>query len=325
MIPQSFIAELLARTDIVEIVGRHVTLKRSGVNYQGLCPFHGEKTPSFTVSPSKQFYHCFGCGAHGSAIGFLMAHAGLGYVEAIHDLAQRLGMTVPESRPDSQQRQAAAQDGGRRARLIQTLERANRHYREGLKNSQRAIAYLKRRGLSGQIAAEYGLGYAADDWRGLAQAFDDYGAAELAESGLVVVKGSTNDDEPPAHPALADGDDRAGVAPEAGQAAVRRYDRLRDRITFPIRNIKGELIGFGGRVIDQGEPKYLNSPETLLFHKGEELYGLYEARQAIRERRQVLVVEGYMDVVALAQFGFRHVVATLGTACTPMPVSYTHL
>jgi DNA primase len=314
VIPQSFITELLARTDIVEVVGRHVTLKRGGANYVGLCPFHGEKSPSFTVSPSKQFYHCFGCGAHGSAIGFLMAHAGLGYVEAIRELAQRLGLTVPEAPQDPEQRRQQARAHDQRARLLATLERANQFYREQLKASPRAVGYLKRRGLSGQIAARYGLGYAPPDWRALAGAFDDYGAPELVETGLVVARDVAEAGAP-----------AAGAAP--GEAAApatappaRRYDRLRDRITFPIRNAKGELIGFGGRVVDQGEPKYLNSPETALFRKGEELYGLYEAGAAIRAGRQALVVEGYMDVVALAQYGFEAVVATLGTACTPMQV-----
>ncbi|MBU6438033.1 MAG: toprim domain-containing protein, partial [Betaproteobacteria bacterium] len=261
---------------------------------------------------TKQFYHCFGCGAHGTAITFLMEHAGLSFVDAVKDLAGMYGMKVPDDRSSPESAERARQDKDQRTRLIETLERANAFYRLQLKASPRAIDYLKGRGLTGQIAARFGLGYAPAEWRGLAAAFARYDAQELVDSGLVVLKdaadGST--DRP------ADDDD----ARLATAAAARRYDRLRDRITFPIRNTRGEIIGFGGRVLDRGEPKYLNSPETPVFHKGEELYGLFEARQAIRERAHVIVVEGYMDVVALAQHGFAHAVATLGTACTPMHV-----
>ncbi len=289
MIPQTFIADLLNRVDIVDVVGKHVQLKKGGANLMGLCPFHNEKSPSFTVSPTKQFYHCFGCGAHGSAIGFLMEHTGLSYVEAIKDLAQSVGLAVPEVRGGDENLQ---RDGPGAAALVALLEQANRYYRDRLKTEPVAIDYLKGRGLSGQVAKHFGLGYAPDEWNALEAVYgDDYLGKPLAETGLVI-----------------DG--------EKG----RRYDRFRGRVTFPIRNSRGQLVGFGGRVIGAGEPKYLNSPETPLFEKGRELYGLYEARQAIREAGRALVVEGYMDVVALAQHGVAYAVATLGTACTPAHV-----
>ena len=287
MIPQSFIADLLNRVDIVEVVGRHVTLKKAGANYQGLCPFHNEKSPSFSVSPTKQFYHCFGCGAHGSAISFLMEHSGLTYVDAIEDLARSAGLTVPheERRPQdlAKQKQALA--------LSEVMSPAADWYKQQLKATPRAIEYLKNRGLSGEIAKRFNLGYAPDSWQGLEAVFGSYGEDTLAhvlvEAGLII------------------------------QAAAKRYDRFRDRIMFPIRNTKGQVIAFGGRILDKGEPKYLNSPETPLFSKGNTLYGLFEARQAIRDKGYVIVCEGYMDVVALAQLGFANGVATLGTACTP--------
>ena len=289
MIPQTFIADLLNRVDIVDVVGKHVQLKKGGANLMGLCPFHNEKSPSFTVSPTKQFYHCFGCGAHGSAIGFLMEHTGLSYVEAIKDLAQSVGLAVPEVRGGDDN---LRRDGPDAATLVALLDQANRFYRDRLKTEAVAIDYLKGRGLSGQVAKQFGLGYAPDEWNALEAVFgDDYLGKPLAETGLVI-----------------DG--------EKG----RRYDRFRGRVTFPIRNTRGQLVGFGGRVIGAGEPKYLNSPETPLFEKGRELYGLYEARQAIREAGRALVVEGYMDVVALAQHGVAYAVATLGTACTPAHV-----
>ena len=290
-IPEAFIQEVLARVDIVDIVGRHVQLKKGGANLLGLCPFHGEKSPSFTVSPSKQFYHCFGCGVHGDAIRFLMEHTGAGFVDTVRDLAQQVGLKVPETESDPEERARAAEARARNASLSDVLERAAAHYAARLKETPRAVDYLKRRGLTGEIARDFGLGYAPDGWRNLASAFARYDDPQLAEAGLVIV-----------------GDD----GPEQ-----KRYDRFRDRIMFPIRSVKGELIGFGGRVIDSGEPKYLNSPETPVFVKGRELYGLFEARQPIRERGYALVVEGYMDVVALAQSGFGNAVATLGTACTP--------
>ncbi len=287
MIPQSFIQELLNRVDIVDVVGKYVQLKKGGVNLMGLCPFHSEKSPSFTVSPSKQFYHCFGCGAHGSAIGFMMEHTGLTYVEAIKDLAQSAGLVVPE-----EERSGARRDGPDSSALIGMMDRACRFYRDTLKTSTVAISYLKGRGLSGEVARQFGLGYVPDEWNLLQAVFpDEYGKKEMLDTGLVIEndKGS-------------------------------RYDRFRGRVMFPIRNSRGAIVGFGGRVIGAGEPKYLNSPETPLFEKGRELYGLYEARQAIRAAGKVLVVEGYMDVVALAQMGVGYAVATLGTACTPAHV-----
>ncbi len=294
MIPQSFIADLIARVDIVDVVGRYVQLKKGGANYMGLCPFHNEKSPSFTVSPTKQFYHCFGCGAHGNAIGFLMNYSGLGYVDAIKELAQSNGMVVPDE--DQLPPMQRAQQQARSLALSEAMTRACDYYRRQLRAAPAAIAYLQGRGLSGEIAARFGLGYAPDGWDNLRTEFSDYDNSALTESGLVIDKD----------------------AEDGGKH--KRYDRFRDRVMFPIKNTKGQVIGFGGRVMGSGEPKYLNSPETPLFQKGHELYGLFEARNAIREAGYVLVTEGYMDVVALAQMGFAQAVATLGTACTPMHV-----
>ena len=291
-IPQSFIQELVARADVVEIVGRYVQLRKAGANYSGLCPFHAEKSPSFTVSPSKQFFHCFGCGKNGNAIGFLMDHAGMGFVEAVKDLAGQYGMQVPEDDISPQQRARNAEQRQRQQTLNDVLEKAGDSYRKHLKDAPRAIDYCKGRGLSGEIARRFGLGYAAPGWRSLASVFPNYDDPLLVESGLVILS--------------QDGDG----------GAEKRYDRFRDRLMFPIRNVKGECIGFGGRVMGDDKPKYLNSPETPVFSKGRELYGLFEARSALREHGFVLVTEGYMDVVALAQLGFPNTVATLGTACT---------
>ena len=295
MIPQSFIQDLLTRVDIVDVVGRYVQLKKGGANFGGLCPFHNEKSPSFTVSPTKQFYHCFGCGAHGTAIGFLMEYAGVGFVDAVKDLAQNVGMIVPEQEDRLLPAQRAEQQSKSMA-LSEAMSQSSDYYRQQLRTARPAIDYLKRRGLSGEIAAKFWIGFAPDGWDNLKSVFPDYEASVLVEAGLVIDRS----DE--------DGGGR------------KRYDRFRDRIMFPIRNSKGQVIGFGGRVMDKGEPKYLNSPETPLFQKGSELYGLFEARQAIRDKGYVLVTEGYMDVVALAQFGFAQAVATLGTACTPIHV-----
>jgi DNA primase len=279
MIPRDFIDTLLARVDVVDVIDRRVPLKKAGQNYQACCPFHSEKTPSFTVSPTKQFYHCFGCGAHGTALGFLMEYEHMSFPDAVAALAQDVGLPVPDSgEPDRPKPPPALWDA---------LERAAQFYKRQLKQTPRAIDYLKRRGLTGAIAARYGIGYAPDG-SPLKQVFSDYTADALAASGLVI-----------------DG--------ERG-----RYDRFRDRIMFPIRNIKGQIVGFGGRILDQGEPKYLNSPETPLFHKGSELYGLFEARAAIKAAGRAIVVEGYMDVVALAQHGVEFAVAALGTATTPV-------
>ncbi|MDB5753026.1 MAG: primase [Ramlibacter sp.] len=287
-IPQNFIQELLARADVVEIVGRHVQLKKTGANFSGLCPFHAEKSPSFTVSPSKQFFHCFGCGKNGNALGFLVDYAGMNFVEAVKDLAGQYGMQVPEEDIPPAERARQAEQRQKQATLGDVLEKAGAAYRKQLKISPRAVDYLKGRGVSGEIARQYGLGYAPEGWRSLASVFPEYDDPLLAESGLVIV--NEEDD--------------------------KRYDRFRDRVMFPIRNVKGECIGFGGRVLGDEKPKYLNSPETPVFSKGRELYGLFEARNALRELGYVLVTEGYMDVVALAQLGFPNAVATLGTACT---------
>ena len=297
LIPQSFISDLLNRVDIVDVVGKHVKLKKAGANYQGLCPFHQEKSPSFSVSPTKQFYHCFGCAAHGSAIGFMMEYSGLSYVDAIEDLARSAGLVVPREersvRDVIKQKQAIA--------LSEVMNMASDWYAQQLKVSQRAIDYLKGRGLTGEVAKRYALGYAPDGWQGLEAVFHSYSNNETAkilqEAGLMI-QGEGND----------------------SQGNAKRYDRFRDRIMFPIRNPKGQVIAFGGRILDQGEPKYLNSPETPLFSKGNTLYGLFEGRKAIRDQGYVLVCEGYMDVVALAQLGFANAVATLGTACTPFHV-----
>jgi DNA primase len=292
MIPESFKQDLLNRVDIVDVVSRYVQLKKGGANYLGLCPFHGEKSPSFTVSPAKQFYHCFGCGAHGNAIGFQMEYGGMGYVDAIKDLAASAGMQVPELRPRTSEELKRQE---RETDLYAVMETAMAFYRAQLKSSPRAIEYLKGRGLTGEAAARFRIGYAPDDWQGLKKEFENYSNPGLVECGLVI------------------------------ESEGKRYDRFRDRVMFPILNARGLVIGFGGRLIEasdksdgatQGSPKYLNSPETPLFEKGREVYGLVQARDAIRTAGRVLVVEGYMDVVALAQFGVGYSVATLGTATT---------
>jgi DNA primase len=286
MIPNDFIQTLLARVDIVDVVDRYVPLKKAGANYTACCPFHSEKTPSFTVSPSKQFYHCFGCGAHGTAIGFLMEYGGKSFPDAVEELARDAGLEVPRSvTPAEDARRVQGQD------LTGLLLHAAKFYRTALKEAPRAIDYLKDRGLTGPIAVRFGIGYAPDEWQPLARVFPDYQDKALETAGLVI----------------------------AGDAG-KRYDRFRDRIMFPIHDASGRVVGFGGRVLDKGEPKYLNSPETPLFSKGRELYGLFQARQAIRAAGKVVVVEGYMDVVALAQHGVEYAVATLGTATTPAHV-----
>ncbi|AZP11237.1 DNA primase [Undibacterium parvum] len=294
MIPQTFIQDLLARVDIVDVVGKYVQLKKGGANFMGLCPFHNEKSPSFTVSPTKQFYHCFGCGAHGTSIGFLMEYSGMNFVDAVKDLAQNNGMIVPED--DRMLPALRAEVNAKSLALSEVMTKACEFYRQALRGAEPAVAYLKRRGLTGEIAARFGMGYAPDGWDSLRSVFPDYASPALVEAGLVIDKSDEDNSN------------------------RKRYDRFRERIMFPIRNTKGQVIGFGGRILDQGEPKYLNSPETPLFQKGYELYGLFEARQAIRDAGYVLVTEGYMDVVALAQLGFPQVVATLGTACTPTHV-----
>lgn len=281
MIPESFIQELLHRVDVVDLIDGYVPLKKAGANFAACCPFHNEKSPSFTVSPTKQFYHCFGCGAHGTAIGFLMEYSGLGFVDAIKELAGRVGLLVPESEG------RRGNDGPKVTGLTEVMMRASKYYYEQLKRSDKAINYLKARGVSGEVAQKFSIGYAPDGWQNLAAAFDDYSVGELQTAGLVIRN-------------------------EQG----RLYDRFRDRVMFPILNQKGEVIAFGGRVLGAGEPKYLNSPETPLFEKGREVFGLPQARAALRDKNTAIVVEGYMDVVALAQHGVGNAVATLGTATT---------
>jgi len=281
-IPQSFIQDLLARIDIVDVIERYLPLKKGGVNYFACCPFHSEKSASFSVSPSKQFYHCFGCGAHGSAIGFLMQYNGLSYVEAIRELAREAGIPVPDSGRNTRQ------TDGNHDRLVEIMTAAAKFYREALEHAPAAAAYLRKRGLSPEIAARFGIGFAPDAQTSLQRVFPDYRDKLLNTTGLVI-------------------DNDQG----------RRYDRFRNRIMFPIHDRRGRIIAFGGRILDSGEPKYLNSPETPLFEKGRELYGFSLAQKAIRAAGFALVVEGYMDVVALAQFGMENAVATLGTATTP--------
>jgi len=293
LIPDSFIQELLNRVDIVNVVDKAVPLKKAGANYSACCPFHNEKSPSFTVSPTKQFYHCFGCGAHGTAISFLMEYSGFSFVEAVHDLAKNVGMIVPQQSSSLQSREADAQHKTIKLGLQETLLQAANYYKAELKKSDRAIEYLKGRGLSGLIAAKFQVGYAPAGWQNLQTVFPQYENEALQTSGLVV---------------------------ENDQG--KRYDRFRDRIMFPIQDQKGQVIGFGGRVINpEDTPKYYNSPETPLFQKGHELYGLFVARRAIRDVGRVLVVEGYMDVVALAQYGIEYAVAALGTATTPFHIT----
>ena len=293
MIPESYIQELLARVDVSDVVGRYVQLRKGGANLIGLCPFHNEKSPSFTVSPSKQFYHCFGCGAHGSAISFLMAHTGATFPEAVHSLSNEVGLTVPESNRTPRQREQDQQRKEQRSIHQQILDTAQAHYVRQLERNAPAKAYIAQRGLSAQTASRFGLGWSNADRHDLKPVFTNYEDAVMVESGLVI---------------------------EADDG--RRYDRFRARLMFPIRSRKGDVIGFGGRLIGAGEPKYLNSPETPLFSKSHELYGLWENRQGIRTEGFVTVVEGYMDVVALANQGLNNAVATLGTATTEFHIRH---
>ena len=286
MIPSDFIDELLAKVDIVDIIDEQVPLKKGGANYTACCPFHKEKTPSFSVSPTKQFYHCFSCGAHGSAIGFVMEHQGLSFPEAVQFLADRVGMVVPKVRGQNDNPEVRAERKKKQQTLEETTAAAADFYAQQLKFNPTAKAYLDKRGLSAEVIAHYGLGYAPDGWQPLAQVFQPYPNTALVDTGMVI--------------------DNEG----------RHYDRFRHRIMFPIRNPRGQVIGFGGRVLDDSKPKYLNSPDTPLFDKGKNLYGLYEGRAAVKEAGRILVVEGYMDVVALAQFGVGYGVAALGTATT---------
>ncbi|RTZ14948.1 DNA primase [Vibrio aquaticus] len=292
-IPRSFIDDLLARLDIVDIVDARVKLKKKGKNYGACCPFHNEKTPSFSVSQEKQFYHCFGCGAHGNAIDFMMEYERLEFVEAIEELASFLGLDVPREQRQGggfQSNQPKASTEQKR-NLYDIMGSIAQFYRDQLKQpkSKVAIEYLKERGLSGQIVQKFGIGYVADEWDLVRKNFGQTPQTQeaLVSGGMLIENDKGN-----------------------------RYDRFRGRVMFPIRDRRGRVIGFGGRVIGDGTPKYLNSPETPIFHKGKELYGLYEVMQAYREPPKVLVVEGYMDVVALAQYDVDYSVASLGTSTT---------
>lgn len=280
-IPQTFIDDLIARADIVEVVGNRVTLKKAGREYKACCPFHDEKTPSFTVSPHKGFYHCFGCGEHGTAISFLMSYERLGFVEAIEALAEMLGLEVPVTRNNS--------DKNHESVLYKLLAEADQLFRAALRKTPKAIAYLKRRGIDGTTAGRYGMGFAPEAWDTILKALgtNDQRIAQLRDAGLVI-----------------------------RNKQGREYDRFRNRIMFPIRDPRGRIIGFGGRVMDNAEPKYLNSPETPVFHKSQALYGLYEALQTRGKPEEILVVEGYLDVASLSQHGVEPSVATLGTATT---------
>ena len=308
-IPPSFVHELLDRVDIVDVIDRLVPLKKKGANYGACCPFHNEKTPSFTVSPTKQFYHCFGCSVHGNAINFLMEFSGMSFVEAVTDLAVQVGIQVPVQHKEIQsnisktdsQNSLVKEDGAQRyaeehpENLYEVMKLAARYYQGQLKNSEEAVAYLKKRGLTGETAAHFAIGYAPNGWQSLKSVFSNYqseaGADVLIKAGLVI--------ESSDH---------------------KYYDRFRERIIFPILSLKGMIVGFGGRILGLGEPKYLNSPETQLFAKGRELYNFFSARRAIREAERVIVVEGYMDVVALHQHGIEYSVAALGTAITPFHI-----
>ncbi len=283
MIPSDFIDDLLAKVDIVDVIDEQVPLKKGGQNFMACCPFHKEKSPSFTVSPTKQFYHCFGCGAHGSAIGFVMEYQGLAFVEAVTFLADRVGLKVPKSAEQGNPA-LAKRKKELKLSLEDVMAQAATFYESSLKHNSHAINYLQQRHLSQETIAHFGIGYAPNDWQALQASFADYPNEHLIQAGLVINKED------------------------------KHYDRFRDRIMFPIRNQTGHVVAFGGRVIDKGEPKYLNSPETPLFEKGKELYGLYEARGAIKDANRALVVEGYMDAVMLYQHGIEYTVAALGTA-----------
>jgi DNA primase len=287
-IPQAFIDEIVARSDIVEVIGARVPLKKSGREFKACCPFHNEKSPSFWVSPDKQFYHCFGCGAHGTVIGFLMQYEKMEFVDAVADLAQRAGLEMPREALKS-----GGDAGG--ADLHDVMSRAARFFEQNLADNARAQKYVAARGIDAKTSAKFALGYAPDSWDALLNRFgsEDEDRRQILQLGLIIERDT-----------------------RGGERAAGFYDRFRDRLMFPIRDSRGRVIGFGGRIIDQGEPKYLNSPETPLFHKGRELYGLYEARQARADFRRLMIVEGYMDVVRLHQAGITYAVATLGTATT---------
>ena len=286
-IPQAFIDEVVARSDIVEVIGARVPLKKGGREFKACCPFHNEKSPSFWVSPDKQFYHCFGCGVHGTVIGFLMQYEKMEFLDAVADLAQRAGLEVPRE----------AQKGGdpASADLHQVMARISRFFEQNLADNARARNYLAGRGIDAPTVGKFALGFAPDSWDALLKRFgaDEEQRRQIFQLGMIIERDT-----------------------RGGERSPGFYDRFRDRLMFPIRDSRGRVIGFGGRIIDQGEPKYLNSPETPLFHKGRELYGLYEARAARADFKRLMIVEGYMDVVRLHQAGISYAVATLGTATT---------
>jgi DNA primase len=286
-IPQPFIDEIVARSDIVEIISARVPLKKAGREFKACCPFHNEKSPSFWVSPDKQFYHCFGCGAHGTAIGFLMQYEKMEFFDAVADLAQRAGLEIPR------EAQKGSESGS--ADLHDVMARAARFFEQNLADNARAQEYVRSRGIDAKTSARFALGYAPDSWDALRNRFgaQEEDRRQILQLGLIIERDT-----------------------RGGERAAGFYDRFRDRLMFPIRDSRGRVIGFGGRIIDQGEPKYLNSPETPLFHKGRELYGLFEARQARADFKRLMIVEGYMDVVRLHQAGITYAVATLGTATT---------
>ena len=287
-IPKQFIDDLINKADIVDVVDSRVALKKRGKEHIACCPFHNEKSPSFTVNQSKQFYHCFGCGAHGTALSFIMEYERLDFVDAVETLAAEYHMDVPREQGNYEQKQED------KSPIYNVLENAANSYASELKTSQRAIEYLKNRGLSGEVAKTFQMGYAPDSWDFI---LAQHGTSSESKSACL----------------------KAGLSIEKNPQ--KHYDRFRDRIMFPIRDRRGRVIGFGGRILDKGEPKYLNSPETPVFHKGEELYGLYEARQAVKDLQRIIIVEGYMDVVALAQHGIPYAVATLGTATSREQIS----
>lgn len=281
LIPQHFINDLVSRVDIVDVLSKRIDLKKAGKEFKAVCPFHNDKNPSLTISPSKGFYHCFSCGAHGTALGFLMEYEHLSFVEAIESLASDLGLEVPyekSSKPIKQNND-----------LFSMMEKLQKKFQDNLKDESKAIKYLKERGIDGRTAKKFGIGYAKKGWRNI---LDEFGKNEkqinlLTSLGLIIKKSDDN-----------------------------YYDRFRDRIIFPIRDARGRFIGFGGRVFNDEQPKYLNSPETSLFHKGKELYGLYECQQSMRDIDRLVVVEGYMDVIGLSQNGVEYAVASMGTATT---------
>jgi len=281
LIPQHFVDDLISRADIVEVLGRRIQLKKAGREFKACCPFHDEKTPSFTVSPTKGFYHCFGCGAHGTALGFLMEHDHMSFVEAVESLAGSMGIEVPR---EEGQRPARRYD-----ELFSLMGEIERFYQQELRNNDTAVEYLKKRGIDGATAKRFGIGYAPAGWDSVLKKF---GASNEAQDRLLAVGQIIRKD------------------------SGSHYDRFRDRIMFPIRDTRGRCIGFGGRVMGDEQPKYLNTSDTVLFHKRQELYGLYEARQVLRNIERLIVVEGYMDVVGLARHGIEYAVATLGTATT---------